>query len=221
MHNYLMWINNYDLFIFDLDDTLIKTEYIHYISWKTILNINFDYNFYISKFHSNKNDSIKFFLINELNLKNYDELIEKKNKFYINYIIENRDKIKMIDGAYEILEYILNKKKKFVIVSNSPKAQIDFFCNLFPILQKSSKNYYREMFINRKPHPECYLKIIDDFPNTQKIGFEDSITGIHSITQVKEITICFINTPDYYYYEFIYKNYDIQLVINSFYELLE
>jgi beta-phosphoglucomutase-like phosphatase (HAD superfamily) len=216
-----MNINNYDLFIFDLDDTLIKTEYYHYISWKTILNTDFDYNYYISKFHSNKNDNIKHFLINDLKINNYDELIQKKNIFYINYINDNYDKIKMIDGTCELLEYIIKKNKKFVIVSNSPKEQIDFFCNLFPILQKSSKNYYREMFINRKPHPECYLKVIDDFPNTIKIGFEDSITGIHSITQVKEITTVFINTIDYFYYEFINKNYDIEFKINSFYELLQ
>ena len=73
-----MNINNYDLFIFDLDDTLIKTEHYHYISWKTVLNINFDYNFYISKFHSNQNNNIKNFLINELHINNYDELIQKK-----------------------------------------------------------------------------------------------------------------------------------------------
>jgi beta-phosphoglucomutase-like phosphatase (HAD superfamily) len=106
-------INDYELFIFDLDDTLINTEYIHYISWKTILNIDFDMNFYISKFHSKEKDSIKNYLINELNLENLNDLIEQKNQFYINYINSNKNQISMIDGAELLLEYIISNNKEF------------------------------------------------------------------------------------------------------------
>jgi len=213
-------INDYKLFIFDLDDTLIKTEYIHYISWKTILNIDFNYNFYISVFHSNKKDNIKNYLINELKIDNYKDLIEKKNEFYINYINSNKNQISMIDGAELLLEYIISNNKEFVIVSNSPKIQIDFYCELFPILKKSSKNYYREMFINRKPDPECYLKVVSDFPNKKMIGFEDSITGIHSITQVHDIDTVFINSEHYFYYNYIIENYIFLLKITCYNELL-
>lgn len=209
-------INYYELFIFDLDDTLIKTEYIHYISWKTILNIDFDMNFYISKFHSNEKDSIKNYLTNELHLDNFDYLIEQKNQFYINYINSNKNQIFMIDGAERMLQYIISNNKNFVIVSNSPKSQIDFYCELFPILKNSSKNYYKEMFINRKPNPECYLKVVSDFPNKKMIGFEDSITGIHSITQVNEIDTVFINSQDYYYYNYIIENYKIKSIIKNY-----
>jgi beta-phosphoglucomutase-like phosphatase (HAD superfamily) len=77
-------IDNYDLFIFDLDDTLIKTENYHYIAWLTVLkevkNENFyiDFNTFCSKFHSNKENNIKTYLLDELNITNYDKIIEKK-----------------------------------------------------------------------------------------------------------------------------------------------
>jgi hypothetical protein len=124
----------------------------------------------------------------------------------------------MIDGANNLLNLILKYKKKFVIVSNSFKNQIEFFCNLFPILKNSSKNYYREILKNKKPNPECYLKVCDDFPFEKKIGFEDSITGIEALTQLKDITPFFINNNTYFYYNYIIANYDV-ININNYNDL--
>jgi len=39
-------INNYDLFIFDLDDTLVKTEKYHYEAWLYVLRRNIDTSFF-------------------------------------------------------------------------------------------------------------------------------------------------------------------------------
>jgi len=40
-------IEKFDIFIFDLDDTLVKTEEIHYKSWLEALTNILGYNFYI------------------------------------------------------------------------------------------------------------------------------------------------------------------------------
>ena len=120
---------------------------------------------------------------------------------------------------FELLENIVNSNKKFVIVSNSLKTNIDFFSKLFPILNKSSKNYYREILINRKPHPECYFKVVDDFPNNRIVGFEDSITGIHAMSQVLNIDTIFINNSDYYYYAYIINNYKLKMTIENYYNI--
>ena len=45
----IKFIDKYDLFIFDLDDTLIKTEYYHYESWLNILKEYFGSGFFIKK----------------------------------------------------------------------------------------------------------------------------------------------------------------------------
>jgi len=221
-------ISLFDLFIFDLDDTLIKTEKYHYIAWKKTLkkllnNNDFDisFNFFISKFHSINKDSIKNYLINELNIEEFkfDNIIKEKSEIYLEILKENYYEIKMVNGVYELLELILKYNKKFIIVSNSFKSNIDFFSDIFPILKKSSKNYYREILQNKKPNPECYLKVIQDFPDEKnKIGFEDSITGIEALTQVKDIIPFFINDQSYFYYNYILKKYNV-VNIKDFTEL--
>jgi hypothetical protein len=56
--------------------------------------------------------------------------------------------------------------------------------------------------------------VVQDFPNLRMIGFEDSITGIHSITQVPNIKTYFINTPDYYHYNYIIETYLVENIFN-------
>jgi len=219
------FIEKYDLFIFDLDDTLVKTEFFHYKSWLYVLkeelgnHFHIDFNYYVSKFHSNKSDSIKDYLTNELNIIDYIRLINKKNNIYIDYIRKEEKNFKLIDGVIELLETIIKSNKKFVIVSNSLKSNVDYFSDLFPILKKSSKNYYREILINKKPHPECYMRVVEDFQNNRMVGFEDSITGIHSMTQVKSIDVIFINNKSYYYYDFIINNYELKMTIVNYCQL--
>lgn len=215
--------NNYDIFVFDLDDTLIQTEKYHYIAWLNTLKIFLNDNFilsieeFYSIFHSITQDNIKNYLINDLKLQNYDDVIKTKNKLYYELITINKNELKMVDGAHDFISQILKNNKKFVIVTNSPKEQIDFLSNVFSILKNSTKNYYREMFKNKKPNPECYLKVINDFPNQRIVGFEDSITGIHSITQT-DIFTYYISNPNYYHNNYILENYKVIPIKN--YEIL-
>jgi beta-phosphoglucomutase-like phosphatase (HAD superfamily) len=75
------------------------------------------------------------------------------------------------------------------------------------------------MFINKKPDPECYINVIKDFPDERKIGFEDSITGIHALTCLKEIKPVFINDHSYFYYDYIKKNYDNLSIIENYLDI--
>jgi len=211
--------SNYDVFVFDLDDTLIKTEQYHYEAWletiRTFLNNEFKLSFkeFTSIFHSIKQDSIKNYLINELKIENYEDGIKTKNQLYYNLINKNKEKLKMVDGADEFIQEILKNNKKFVIVTNSPKEQIEFLSDVFSILKQSTKNYYREMFKNKKPNSECYLKVISDFPNERIVGFEDSITGIHAMTNAN-IDTYYISNPNYYHNNYILNNYKIISIKN-------
>lgn len=215
-------ISKYDLFIFDLDDTLVKTENYHYNAWLRVFknelgnDFHIDFATFISKFHSINPDSIKFYLQDELKIENWESILQKKNKLYLETIVLEQKNIKMIDGIDNFLHEIIKNNKKFVIVSNSLKSNVDFFSELFPVLKNSSKNYYRELFKNKKPNPECYLKVVEDFPNCRMVGFEDSITGIHAMTQVQNIDTIFINHLDYYYYNYIIENYKINMVIKDY-----
>jgi len=78
---------------------------------------------------------------------------------------------------------------------------------MFPILNQAKKIYTREMFTHKKPDPECYLQVLRDFPNKTMIGFEDSLTGIHSIVHSKKIDVVFVNNKSYPYYQYIVDTY--------------
>lgn len=209
-------IDNYDLFVFDLDDTLVKTERFHYIAWMQVLKeqlgptFSLTYEEYILKVHSNKGTPVKDYLQDVLHISEYEKLISKKNEYFMNIIKTYPEKFQLVGGITELINAIIVAGKQFVIVSNSIQSTIECMGELFPILKISTKNYYRELFKNKKPHPECYLKVVEDFPNMKMIGFEDSITGIHAITQVKEIDVVFINSKSYPYYDYILNNYNIK-----------
>jgi HAD superfamily hydrolase (TIGR01509 family) len=216
-------VNNYELFIFDLDDTLVETEKYHYESWLHVLkeyigtNFSMDYTYFIHKFHSVKYDAIKNYLFDELGIKDYDNIINEKNMYFLNLIKTKH--IKLINGVQDFLDLIILHNKKFVIVTNGIKNNLEYFLELFPILKKSSYNYYRERFIKKKPDPECYLQVIKDFPNMKMIGFEDSITGIHAMSQVHCIDTVFINNTQYYYYNYIKETYKLKYVITDYNDL--
>jgi len=215
-------VDIYDLFIFDLDDTLVITEKYHYEAWLNIIrnnidvNFYFDYSIYCSIFHSNKIDNIKKYLKNELDIEDVESIIKEKNKYYLNLIQENKDKLKLIDGVLELLTNIINNNKKFIIVSNSTEQNVAFFCELFPILNKCSKKYDGKLLNYKKPDPRSYIKVIEEFPNSKIVGFEDSITGIHAMANVKDIDTIFINNKDYFHYDYIIKNYNIKLTIENY-----
>jgi transketolase len=218
-------IDNYDLFIFDLDNAVIETEEYHYKAWlltlQNILGENFiiSFNYFCEKFHSKDSESIKKYLTNNLNIENYDEVISYKNINYLNILSKEKNNLKLIDGLENFINLVIKNNKKFIIVSNSFKNNIDFFLNIFSILNNSSNYYYREMFKNKKPSTECYLKVINDFPNMRRIGFEYNITGIHALSQVNEITTVFVNNSKYIHYNFIIKNYANIIIINDYNKL--
>jgi beta-phosphoglucomutase-like phosphatase (HAD superfamily) len=211
-------LESYDLFIFDLDDTLLMTEKIHNKAWNITLSkylkkdFYIDFSEYCSIFHCKTKDRIKKYLVEELLLENFDEVINNKNNLFLELI--KVDKPNLNIGAELLLKKILELNKKFVIVTNSPLLTVEYVLSVFPVLSLCDKYYYREMFKNKKPDPECYLKICNDYPNKKKIGFEDSITGVHALCQVDEIYPVFINLKDYYHYRHIMETYNVKNIKN-------
>lgn len=226
-NNIISNIWNYDLYIFDLDDTLVKSEYYHHEAWINTLrnnlndkNFTISYNDFCNTFHSKNPNSIKEY-VSELLKINFDEFLsvsKEKNETYLKLLNDSYNQLELIDGVELFLNKIIELNKKFVIVSNSPLSNINFYLERWPILQNASKLYYREMFTQRKPHPECYQMVLADWPELKnKIGFEDSITGIMALIQVPEIMPVFINSETYAHYEEIISlNKNLSVIENYF-----
>jgi len=214
-------LNDYDLFVFDFDGTIMDTEKFHYKAWINIIqtyidkNIFFDYTTYIKNFHTIDVTNKKKYLLMKYDIENYDTLYELKQKEYNKLINENE--ILLVKGFEKIIDFIDENNKKFVIVTNTSIKNINFFSEKYPIITKNvDKIYTKENFIKKKPHPECYLKVINDYPNHKIIGFEDSLYGFHCLYQVDKIKPVYIYQDDYYYNEHIIKTYNNIIVCTDY-----
>ena len=214
-------LNDYDLFVFDFDGTIMDTEKIHYKAWINILqkfvckNIFFDYGTYIKIFHTIDVSNKKKYLLMKYDIENYDILYELKQKEYNKLINENE--VLLVNNFEKIINFINEHNKKIVIVTNTSIKNINFFSEKYPIITKNvDRIYTKENFINKKPHPECYLKIINDYPNHKIIGFEDSLYGFHCLYQVNKIKPVYIYHDNYYYNEYIIKTYNNIIVCTDY-----
>jgi len=214
-------ILNYNLFVFDFDGTIMDTEKTHSRAWEIVLSKHMDKEIIINMsdyqkyFHSLIKDYSKNYLniIYSIKYEDYDILYKLKQNMY-EELIKIED-IKLIDGVEYFLNYLINNNKKFIIVSNTSKKFIDFYSLKYPILKNTYKIYTKELFVNRKPNPECYLYIVNEFKNYKIIGFEDSLTGINALYQVN-ITPVLIYDKEYYYNNLILEKYKNIILLENY-----
>ena len=213
-------ILDYELFIFDFDGTIMDTEHFHCKAWnKAISEItNKSINLTISEFHKYfhqlNNKNIKLLLKTLFDIENYDNIYKLKQNYYQKFVEE--EDFKLINGVDIFLNMLIDNNKKFVIVTNTSNKFIDIFKIKFPILTKSENIYTKESFINKKPNPECYLYILNKYKDLKKIGFEDSLVGIHALYQINEITPVLIYDKNYYYTNEILNKYNNVIPLENY-----
>ena len=207
---------DFDLFVFDFDGTIMDTEKIHCKAWEDVLSHKIGLHNYQKYFHSLIKDYSKHYLHLFYNIKyeDYDHLYKLKQDKYEELI--KSENIELIKGVYDFLNYLIQMNKKFVIVSNTSKKFIDYYSIKYPILNNAFKIYTKELFIHKKPNPECYLKIVNEFKNDKIIGFEDSLVGIHALFQVDQITPVLIYNEDYYYKDHMIEKYNNIIVLKDY-----
>lgn len=209
-------IDNYDLFIFDFDGTIMDTEKYHYESYLKIYkeydeNINLDINNYFRLIHNiDKQEYNKF--LKSININNHEEIYDKKVENFKDLIHKN--KIDLIGNFDKFIQKLKDKNKEIIIVTNSSKKTIDYFRNLYPILNLFDQIYTKDDFTKKKPDPECYLKIQEIYKTKRMIGFEDSYQGFHALSYAKNIKPIHIKTNNYYYSNYIKNNYNVDIIDN-------
>lgn len=211
------WIQEYDLFLFDFDGTLVDTEPLHYqanllsiLHFQHMSNISdkFNYSIYEKYAHSIDLKELKHFIKYVFHIDDYEAFYQKKQEIYKSLLHQQLSSHSLfIQDRLHFLEKIIHHNKSFVIVTNTSRTCIQIFKDRYPILHQALKIYTKEDFHHKKPHPECYLRVDQDFPHLRKIGFEDSLRGFHSLHQVTSITPVFLPTQDYFWTPYIRNQY--------------
>jgi len=147
-------------------------------------------------------------------IQDYDKLYNMKLHIYNN--LTHTEKINYIDGVLEFINFIIHNNKKFIIVSNTSIKNINNFKKNYYFLNEAHKIYTKENFFYKKPNPECYLKIINEYPNQKCICFEDSLPPIHALYQVTQITPVYIHNHNYYYHDHILEKYPNVLISRNY-----
>lgn len=209
-------IDDYDVFVFDFDGTIMDTEFFHYSAYIKAMktykhNLELNIQDYFKLLHNIDRTEFNYF-IKIIGINNFNELYKKKAENYQELIHKNY--INSIGNIESFLQKIKEKNKISIIVTNSSIKSIQIFKNKYPIFNYFDKIYTKEDFTKKKPDPECYLKIQNMYNNKKIVGFEDSYQGFHALYQAKNIVPFHISSKNYYYNEFIKNNYDVNVIEN-------
>lgn len=101
-------------------------------------------------------------------------------------------------------------------MTNTSAKFLNIFQEKYPILKNANNIFTKDLFIHRKPHPECYLRIKYLYPREKKIGFEDSLTGMSALYKVTDITPVLIYDKEYYYNDYMLSEFDNITILHDY-----
>lgn len=200
-------IQNYNLYLFDLDGLLVNTEEIHFLAYKKMCAnrgtpLGWDFNRYCQAAHYDSEG---------LRLQIYaacPELFQQEPDWQVLYrekqtIIKDllrSDEVALMPGAEELLKLLQEKNLNRAVVTHSPDELISIIRDRLPLLNSIPHWITRHQYSKPKPNPECYLKAIELLakPGDKVIGFEDSPRGMTALlgSSAKPILVCQAEYPE-------------------------
>ena len=138
--NTLLKIDSKSILFFDLDGTLIDTDYSNFLSYKKaiqeIINPSYDILYDINKRFTRQTIKELFPTINQIN---FEKIIQRKNILYKNYLFET----KLNKLFIEILK-ILSKTNITVLVTHSHKDRAVMLLKHHMIFDKFTYRFYQQ-----------------------------------------------------------------------------
>ena len=188
--NIINILKNYDLFIFDLDGTIIDSEKHHYTAYKqslTEFNVNCPLNWEIYQKYGHSIGTYRFkdyIQIHLNNLVTYQDIYNRKEKIYQE--ICEKGLLTFIPGFPDFLHQLFMNNKQISIVTNSSDSRACVVKNALPLLNKISSWFTKDSVKNKKPHCEMIVRSLNAHPNIpldRVILFEDSYVGYQALSQ--------------------------------------
>lgn len=176
--------------LFDFNGTLFFDTFIHIASWTKYAKEKFNIELTSEDFLTNIHGRSNFYIIPYLtknritDKEEIDECVREKVKIYQDMVRELIGKIDLVEGTYQLFDFLNKHNIPFTIVTSSRSFNVDFYYKTFPL----AKYLPREKVVcdigklKGKPAPDFYLegaKVIGvDIKDC--IILEDSYSGLLS-----------------------------------------
>lgn len=176
-----------EAFLFDLDGLLVDSEPMHFAAFTSTAKsfgyqIPWDFRTYCHKAHTQSLGLKKAFLELFPEAESVWHDLYHTVKLNFSKLIEISP-LELMPGVNEFLDMIIEKNKKFAVVTNSSTPMVLAIMSKQPLLKKIPLWITREDYVNAKPLPDGYLKALTilGVDSSKACGFEDSPRGVKSL----------------------------------------
>lgn len=173
--------------LFDLDGTLIDSEYFYFSNWSPILfeqfNLDITYEDWIRDFAGHTLVRNVAFLKEKFGIDTTQEFMWTSTR--ANYAKADMTTIRLMPHAKEILDLLKNKGLRIALVTSSYSTTVQTVLGHHNLLDYFEFFITREVVENPKPNPEPYLVAIEklDLVKSEIVAIEDTITGYTAATE--------------------------------------
>lgn len=173
--------------LFDLDGTLIDSEYFYYSNWAPLLSENFglviSYEDWIREFAGHTLARNVTYLLEQYQIDTTEEFMWKATRS--NYAKADMRTIQLMPYVKEILETLKSNGTRIALVTSSYQSTVDTVLGYHGLLDYFEFFVTRELVQHAKPNPEPYLLALQklDLEKVEVVAIEDTITGATAAKQ--------------------------------------
>ncbi|WP_140937342.1 HAD family hydrolase [Sphingobacterium lumbrici] len=170
-----------DAVLFDLDGTLIDSEFFYYSNWSPILakefGLQITFEDWIQYFAGHTLVRNVGMLMESYGIETTEEFMWKETR--ANYAKSDMTTIRLMPYAREILEKLITENIRLALVTSSYRTTVDTVLGHHGLLEYFEFFITREKVVHAKPNPEPYLLATEILGVPQKniIAIEDTSTG--------------------------------------------
>jgi len=187
------YIKNTNILLFDLDGTLVDTDFIYIKVWCELLkkyNITCDKTFFDYFIKGKSDNTFMTYIDSSSTYNTLVEISQKKDELFIEYL--QKEQHILISGTLDFFKE--NKHHKIGIVTSCNKKAAQYILQYTGLIKYVDLVIASEDCIHHKPDPEPYLKAIEYFNTSIEnvFIFEDSYSGYCSAKRTHVTNICLI-----------------------------